>query len=123
MIPKIARDRRLRHGLTGRADGAGDQECRARYPGRCLFGGQLKDRFEQVHFPDRELGRVHTDRQPDDTGVEIIAAQRALTPFVQRAVGRQRQRMGRYHTAAPEGGQGVARNVPNLHDISGSESN
>ena len=101
VIPAASGAFRFLHGLrrgtddTGHADGFSLPQ---------FFHGQRKHRFEQAHMriADFELRGVNPYRHPPSARGQIIACERALPPFVQLAIGLERQRMRGNRHAAPQ---------------------
>src|SRR5205814_9439720 len=73
--------------------------------------GELENRAIEPDVADGELGRMHADRQAARTGIDIVAADRALRLLVELAVGPERQRMGGNDRALPQQGEDRWRQV------------
>ena len=54
---------------------------------RAVSTASSQHRLVQADLADRELRRVHADREPAGAGVEVVAGQRALAPLVEPALG------------------------------------
>ena len=81
------------HRLRLPADHAGDHQRPrpARFtPLACGSHRELEDRLQQAHFrfPDLELRGVDRDGEASGAGVAVVAGQRNLPPFVERALAR-----------------------------------
>ena len=52
-----------------------------------FFSGELQDRLEEtdIWIADRELCRVHSDREPSRASIDVVARQCPLAAFVQMA--------------------------------------
>src|SRR3546814_3837371 len=73
----------------------GDHDEGAVGPGPGGLDRRPQDRLEEADVADRELGGVDPDGEPAGAGIEIIAGQRALSPFVQPPGAVEGQKIGR----------------------------
>ena len=87
VIAERARRARLLHGLRGAPDRAGDHDERPVGPGFRSLGRELEHGPVEPDLADRELGRMHPDREPARAGVDVVAGQRPLRDAVELAVG------------------------------------
>ena len=95
VIAQRPRGARFLDGLGRLADRARDHHQRTVGPLTRGLDGELENRAIEPDIADGELGRMHADRQAARTGIDIVAADRALRLLVELAVGRRtRQREG-----------------------------
>src|SRR5512143_397738 len=84
--------------LLGPADDPGDHHQRAAFSSR--FRRNPKHRFVKIELADSELRRMHTHGQAAYACVDVIPAERALSPRIQPALGIEREEVGRDDGAA-----------------------
>ena len=124
VIAEAEGDIGFRESLFRPPDEARDPHQRPVGPGLGGLGGDPEHRLVEAGLADRELGRVHADREAAGAGVEIVAGERALAPLVEPAAGIEGQRMGRDHDAAGERRSNRLRNLApgEAHGTAGAEN-
>ena len=63
---------------------------------------EFEHRPIEPDLADRELRRMHADREPARAGIEVVAAERALAADIELAIGVERERMRRDDGAAAQ---------------------
>ena len=95
---------------------ARDHDQRALHPGPAVLDGRLEHGLIQAGFTDRELGGVHTDRQPAGAGIDVVAGERTLAAPVEAARRVQSERVRGDHRAFAQDRQHVLRQIVSMHD-------
>ncbi len=93
MVAEAHQQIRFRQGLIRASADAADPDQRfgaLRVRAIHFFGRDRQDRLEQADrgIADRELGRVHADREAAAAGCGVVAGQRPLASLVEAAVRR-----------------------------------
>ncbi len=103
VIPEPGGDLGLADRLPDVADGARDPQERPVADGLADgLGGEREHRLVQACGSDRELGRVHADRDAARAGGDVVPREGTLSAFVQAAFGGEGQRVGRDDAALAE---------------------
>jgi len=109
VIAQLHRGLRFLHRLRGLACQSADHDEWTVGPGFRVFHRGGEHGFVQADLADGELRGMHADRQTARTGIDIIAAERALALAVELAVSIQRQRMRGDRHALAQIGQNISR--------------
>src|SRR3954465_13532721 len=99
VIAELDCELRLLSCLCGAADDAGDHDRGTARPFSRRLHRKVEDSPREPGVADRELGGVNAARTPAGAGVELVAGECALPPWIELALCIERQRMRWYDLA------------------------